>query len=157
MQIKPFYKRFLLAVVICLLGALNAVNAQGAEEAIDLIITNGRVIDPETGLDAIRDIVVSGGRIVSITETSIDVLDEQVLRINAQGLVVAPGFIDLHVHGQSDRAHEYQVRDGVTTALELEWGYPEVGSFLDSRRGRSRVNYGASASHAAMRTLSLVE
>ena len=157
MQIKPFYKRFLLAVVICVLGALNAVNAQEAEEAIDLIITNGRVIDPETGLDAIRDIVVSGGRIVSITETSIDVLDEQVLRINAQGLVVAPGFIDLHVHGQSDRAHEYQVRDGVTTALELEWGYPEVGSFLDSRRGRSRVNYGASASHAAMRALSLVE
>ena len=102
MQIKPFYKRFLLAVVICVLGALNAVNAQEAEEAIDLIITNGRVIDPETGLDAIRDIVVSGGRIVSITETSIDVLDEQVLRINAQGLVVAPGFIDLHVHGQSD-------------------------------------------------------
>jgi len=84
-------------------------------------------------------------------------LDGQVVSIDAQGLVVAPGFIDLHVHGQSDQAHEYQVRDGVTTALELEWGYPEVGSFLESLRGRSRVNYGASASHGALRALALVE
>lgn len=158
MQLNTLYERFRLSlIVICVFGTLGSAHAQAADEPIDLVIYNGRVIDPETGLDAIRDIAVSGGRIVAITETSTDVLDEQVLKINAQGLVVAPGFIDLHVHGQSDQAHEYQVRDGVTTALELEWGYAEVGSFLDSRRGRSRVNYGASASHAAIRALALTE
>jgi len=141
------------------LGALSSAHSLAAEEPIDLVIFNGRVIDPETGLDAVRDIAVSGGRIVAITDAFAfaDALDEQVLQIDAQGLVVAPGFIDLHVHGQSDQAHEYQVRDGVTTALELEWGYGEVGRFLDSRSGRSRVNYGASASHAAMRALALIE
>jgi len=152
------YERFRFSLIaFCLFGLLSSAHAQQTEEAVDLVIANGRVIDPETGLDAIRDIAVSGGRIVAITEPSANVLDEQVLRIDAQGLVVAPGFIDLHVHGQSDQAHEYQARDGVTTALELEWGYGEVGSFLESRRGRSRVNYGASASHAAMRALALVE
>ena len=158
MQLNTPYERFRFSlIVICVFGTLASAHGQAGDEPIDLVIYNGRVIDPETGLDAIRDIAVSGGRIVAITETSTDVLDEQVLKINAQGLVVAPGFIDLHVHGQSDQAHEYQVRDGVTTALELEWGYAEVGSFLDSRRGRSRVNYGASASHAAIRALALTE
>ena len=152
------YERFRFTLItLCIFGTLASAPAQAAEQPVDLLISNGRVIDPETGLDAIRDVAVSGGRIVAITQTYTDALDGQALRIAAQGMVVAPGFIDLHVHGQSDRAHEYQVRDGVTTALELEWGYPEVGSFLDSRRGRSRVNYGASASHAAIRALALVE
>jgi N-acyl-D-aspartate/D-glutamate deacylase len=157
-QLITSYDQFRFTLIaLCVFATLAPANSQAAEEPIDLIITNGRVIDPETGLDAIRDIAVSGGRIVAITQEYSDALDEQVLRIDAQGMVVAPGFIDLHVHGQSDQAHEYQVRDGVTTALELEWGYAEVGSFLESRRGRSRVNYGASASHAALRALALVD
>lgn len=139
------------------ISAVFSIGSYAAEVAIELVITNGRVIDPETGLDAIRDVVVRGGRIVSIVEPPYVVPDDSVLKVDAQGMVVAPGFIDLHVHGQSDQAQEYQVRDGVTTALELEWGYAEVGSFLDSRRGRSRVNYGASASHGMLRALALAE
>ena len=150
-----YYGLSLLVICIAISSAL--VSAQAAEESIELIVTNGRVIDPETGLDAIRDVVIGAGRITAIVESSDYIQDEGVLRIDAAGMVVAPGFIDLHVHGQSDRAQEYQVRDGVTTALELEWGYAEVGNFLDSRRGKSRVNYGASASHGMIRALALVD
>jgi len=139
---------------ILLLLALP-LSLQAADAPIDLVIQGARVIDPETGLDAVRNVAVSDGQIVAIIESSIDGIDEQTRVVDASGLVLAPGFVDLHVHGQSDRAHEYQVKDGVTTALELEWGYAGVASFLDSRRGRSRVNYGASASHGMLRSLAL--
>jgi len=133
-----------------------SLSIQAAEAPVDLVIQGARVIDPETGLDAVRNVSVSDGRIVAIVESSLDGVTEQTRVIDASGLVMAPGFVDLHVHGQSDRAHEYQIRDGVTTALELEWGYAGVASFLNSRRGRSRVNYGASASHGMLRALALV-
>ena len=132
-----------------------ALPLQAAEAPVDLVILGARVIDPESGLDAERDVAVSDGQIVAVLESVTDLVDERTRVIDASGLVMAPGFVDLHVHGQSDRAHEYQVRDGVTTALELEWGYAGVASFLDSRRGRSRVNYGASASHGMLRALAL--
>jgi hypothetical protein len=67
--------------------------------------------------------------------------------------VVAPGFIDLHAHGQSARANEFQAHDGVTTALELEEGTPEVSRWLASRAGKAVVHYGASVSHGGVRTL----
>jgi cytosine/adenosine deaminase-related metal-dependent hydrolase len=125
-----------------------------AHAALDLIVQGGRVIDPESGLDAVRDVGVERGRIV-IIETHIDpsTLAPDGRLVAAAGRVVAPGFIDLHEHGQSEAAHELQARDGVTTSLELEWGYPEVGEFLASRAGKSRVHYGASISHGAVRLL----
>ncbi|MBT8145590.1 MAG: amidohydrolase family protein [Gammaproteobacteria bacterium] len=130
---------------------------QAAEAPVDLVIQGARVIDPQTGLDAVRNVAVSDGQIVAISESPIEEINDQTQVVNADGLVMAPGFVDLHVHGQSDRAHEYQVMDGVTTALELEWGYAGVASFLDSRNGRSRVNYGASASHGMLRALALAQ
>jgi len=114
------------------------------------------VIDPETGLDAVRDVAIAGGSIVAIAQTSLsDRLAPGGVTIDASGLVVAPGFIDLHAHGQSPEANEYQARDGVTTALELEWGYPRIAKWLASRVGRARVHYGASVSHGMLRTLAI--
>ena len=60
------------------------------------------------------------------------------------GLVVAPGFIDLHVHGRTNQEQEYQLHDGVTTALELEWGIEHLGKWYASRQGKALINYGAS-------------
>ncbi|MBL0068637.1 MAG: hypothetical protein IPP39_09170 [Chitinophagaceae bacterium] len=67
---------------------------------------------------------------------------KQVIDVN--GFVVAPGFIDLHIHGRSNVEQEYQLHDGVTTALELEWGIEHIGKWYESRKGKALINYGAS-------------
>ena len=120
-------------------------------ETYDVVVANGRVMDPESRLDAIRHIGIRGGKIAAVSATPLTgrtVLD-------ATGKVVAPGFIDLHAHGQTNEANEYQARDGVTTALELEVGVPSVGAFLKNREGKAILNYGATSSHGAMRTMSM--
>jgi N-acyl-D-aspartate/D-glutamate deacylase len=119
-----------------------------AQEVYDIVLRGGRVMDPETGLDAVRDVGIRGETIVAISE---DRLDGDVV-VDATGLVVAPGFIDLHAHGQTNRANEFQARDGVTTALELESGMPSLSAFLGSRRGNSVLNFGATIAHGGTRT-----
>lgn len=115
--------------------------------AQDLVILNGRVMDPETGLNAIRHVIVEDGR---ITGLSVEVPNATVT-IDATGLVVAPGFIDLHAHGQDLTSNRFQAADGVTTALELEIGTWPVSRFYDSRRGNALINYGATVSHVIAR------
>ena len=113
----------------------------------DIVLQGGRVIDPETGLDAIRNIGIREDRIVEIS-------DQQLLGravIDVSGLVVAPGFIDLHAHGQTNEANEYQAHDGVTTALELESGEDFLGDWLASRTDHALINFGASVPHLAVR------
>ena len=122
-----------------------------AQTNYDIVIANGRVMDPESGLDAPRHIGIRNGKIAAISTQKLT--GKQT--IDAAGHVVAPGFIDLHAHGQSPESNEYQAHDGVTTALELEVGVPEVGRFLKSRQGKARVNYGATASQGAVRTMSM--
>ena len=77
--------------------------------------------------------------------------------VDVSGLVVAPGFIDLHVHGTSIQAQEFQVHDGVTTALELEWGRAYLRQWLASRTGASLINFGASVQHAWLRWTAMDE
>jgi N-acyl-D-aspartate/D-glutamate deacylase len=120
-----------------------------AEEAFDLVIRGGRVVDPESGTDAVRDVGLRGGRIARLSEQPL--AGGRV--IDAKGLVVAPGFIDLHQHGQNPENDRLKVQDGVTTALELEIGAPDVSAFLKAREGKALVNYGASASHPWARVL----
>lgn len=109
----------------------------------DTVIAGGRVIDPETGLDAVRSVGIRGGSIASISDA--DLPGERIL--DARGLVVTPGFIDLHNHTQSLPGDRIQAFDGVTTTLELESGILPVGIWYDeqTRKGRA-INYGASAS-----------
>jgi N-acyl-D-aspartate/D-glutamate deacylase len=104
-------------------------------------------MDPETGLDAVRNVGIRDGKIARI---SFDPLAGRRV-IHATGLVVAPGFIDLHQHGQDLASQRVKALDGVTTALELEIGAPDVAQFLKSKEGHSLINYGTSASHVAAR------
>ena len=113
----------------------------------DLVINGGRVIDPESGLDAVRSIGVTGGRVEALTDGDLSG-DET---IDAAGMVVAPGFIDLHSHGQDSENYEVQARDGVTTALELEVGAGDIDGWYSARSGTSLVNYGASVGHIPVR------
>jgi N-acyl-D-aspartate/D-glutamate deacylase len=149
-----------LAALLCLSLFVPAplLAAPVPPDEVDLLITGGRVIDPAHALDAMIEVAVDDGRVVAIGRAPVLPADTHVVRtLDVTGHVVAPGFVDLHVHGQSDAAHDYQARDGVTTALELEWGYPEVQAFLTARRGASRVHYGASVSHGMLRALALAE
>jgi N-acyl-D-aspartate/D-glutamate deacylase len=122
---------------------LVAAGPGGAEDRHDLVLRGGRVMDPETGLDAVRDVGISGDRITAVS--AVPLPGARVLDV--RGLVVAPGFIDLHSHGQDPENDRLKVQDGVTTALELELGVPDLRRFLDGRRGRALVHFGATASH----------
>lgn len=117
-------------------------NLLHAQNTFDVVLSNGRVIDPETRLDAIRYVGISNGRIAAIRSKPLQ--GKQV--IDVSGLVVAPGFIDLHVHGRTNVEQEYQLHDGITTALELEWGIENLEQWYASRKNKARIHYGASVS-----------
>lgn len=118
-----------------------------AQERFDVVIRNGRVMDPESSLDGIRNVGVRGGKVATLSEQGLDGTEV----IDAQGLVVAPGFIDLHEHGQEPRNYEYQACDGVTTSLELEVGTADVNEWYSKREGRSLINFGVSIGHVPVR------
>ncbi len=118
-------------------------------QQFDFVLEGGRVMDPETGLDAVRNVGVRNGKIVRISSEPLS--GRRV--IPSSGLIVAPGFIDLHQHGQDLASQRAKALDGVTTALELEIGAPDVAQFLKAKEGHSLIHYGTSASHAAARAL----
>jgi len=103
----------------------------------DVVLKGGRVIDPETKLDAIKNVGILNNRIAQISKEPLQ--GKEI--INVSGLVVAPGFIDMHVHGRSNVEQEYQLHDGVTTALELEWGIEHVGKWYASRHRKALLKY----------------
>lgn len=135
--------------VLSLLPLAWFVACASPSPSFDLVLAGGRVIDPETGLDAIRNVGIRGD---AIAQVSVERL-EGTRTIDANDLVVAPGFIDLHQHGQSQDAYRLMALDGVTTALELEIGVPDIRRFVDARRGRSPIHFGATASQLAARVL----
>ena len=113
-----------------------------------VVITGGRVVDPASGLDGLCDVALQDGRIAAIGAG----LGSAERVIDATGLVVAPGFIDLHAHGQSIPADRMQAFDGVTTTLDLEAGVMPVGSWYRRQAAQGRVlNYGASTNWAFAR------
>ena len=119
----------------------------GTPPVYDRVILGGRVMDPASNLDAVRNIGLLGGRIAAITADPIRGRDT----IDARGLVVAPGFIDLHAHGQTPETYRFYALDGVTTALELELGTSDVAAWYDERKGGERINYGVSIGHIKVR------
>jgi len=131
------------------LTLLAVAGTSAAAQQYDLVLEGGRVMDPETGLDAVRNVGIREGRIASISTAPLS--GRRV--IHAAGLVVAPGFIDLHQHGQELASQRVKAFDGVTTALEMEIGTPDVAQFLKSKAGRSLIHYGTTASQVAARAL----
>ena len=104
-------------------------------------------MDPESGLDAVRSVGIQGKRIARISARPL----RGKVEVDAKGLVVAPGFIDLHSHGQNPENYRYKAMDGVTTALELEVGVSPVAEWYAAREGKALINFGASSGHIAAR------
>ncbi|HEY0372232.1 MAG TPA: amidohydrolase family protein [Thermoanaerobaculia bacterium] len=113
----------------------------------DRVILGGRVIDPESGLDAVRNIGVADGRVAVIAAQTIRGRET----IDASGLVVAPGFIDLHDHGTTAETYRFRSLDGVTTTFELELGTADVAAWYRERSAGQRINYGVSVGHIKVR------
>lgn len=128
---------------IFLIGFSSSVLAQPFE----LVINNGRVMDPESGLDGVRHLGINAGRVVVISNSALSGTRE----IDASGLVVAPGFVDIHAHGQSEEAYRLMVQDGVTSGFELEIGTATVGQWYAERAGGQVLNYGISVGHIPVR------
>jgi len=124
-------------MVVLGLGLACAAWAQEFE----VVIENGRVMDPASGLDAVRHIGIRGGKIAVI---STEALQGRTI-LDAKGLVVVPGFIDLHSHGQTPENYRFKAMDGVTTALEMEVGVSPVPQWYAEREGKALINFGASS------------
>ena len=129
------------------LGFLLGAAACAKAPSYDLVLQGGHVMDPATGLDSVRSIGITAGKIAAISAKPLQ--GTQV--IDVSGKVVSPGFIDLHAHGQTQGDMELQAQDGVTTALELEVGVYPVDPWYRSREGQSPLNFGATVSHIAAR------
>ena len=116
-------------------------------QSYDMVIRGGRVIDPESGLDAIRDIGIKGSTIAAISASPLS--SSRI--IDAKGLIVSPGFIDLHWHGVDPASDRFELLDGVTSSFELEIGVADVDGYYRARQGKSLIHHGAAAGHPPIR------
>ena len=132
-----------VAAAVLMLGAC----ARQPAATYDLVIANGRVIDPASGLDGVRHVGIRSGKIEAVSPTPL----EGTRVIDAFRYIVAPGFIDLHEHGQQEESYRMMVRDGVTSAFELEVGTGDVARWYTARDGGQIVNYGVAIGHIPAR------
>lgn len=139
---NPTLLFFLSVVLLCVCSAAESVKQSPISSELDIVILNGRVIDPETNLDAIRNVGVKNGSVSVVTEESIT--GRKV--IDAKGLIVSPGFVDLHAHGQSIGDYRMQAMQGVTTMLELESGVLPVAQWYEAQSKKNLpLHYGTAA------------
>ncbi len=143
--------------VLLLTGAMGLLpsliwserHALAEQVAYDVVIKGGTVVDPETNLQAVRNVGISGGKIAKISTSPLFGRTT----VKAQGLIVAPGFVDIHVHGQSIPTDWLSAFDGVTTAVETEAGrYPTGLGYAAGRAGGRPLNYGFGTAWAAARS-----
>jgi len=114
------------------------------------ILRGGRVIDPAAGTETVADVVVRDGRVAEIS--TVPVLEDGATVVDVTGLVVGPGFVDLHSHVHSIAGQRLQAFDGVTTNLDLEAGLmPIERAYAEAAAAGRVLNYGFSASWADAR------
>jgi N-acyl-D-aspartate/D-glutamate deacylase len=141
----PAFRVFFVALVGVV--AVAARQPRTPPPGFDLVIAGGRVMDPESGTDAVRFLGLAGGKIAAISSEPL----RAETTLDARGLVVAPGFIDLHAHGQDAENYALRAADGVTSALELEVGTGDIDAFYREREGRALIHFGASIGHIPVR------
>ncbi len=130
-------------------GAGAAMFARGPRAfaaSYDLIIKGGRVIDPSVRLDAMRDVAISGGRIVAVEAT---IVGDAADTLDARGKLVVPGLLDIHTHaGRSAEGPGLVLQDGVTGWIDAgSQGAERIGETIAVARsspqpGRVLINIG---------------
>ncbi len=116
----------------------------------DRVISGGRVIDPESGFDAIADVGIDGK---TITAISLQPLQSSNARIDATGLVVAPGFIDILSYNPNGYGEWFKIQDGVTTNLCMHGVDVPGQTFFRQveQLGGSPVHYGGASDNDKVR------
>jgi hypothetical protein len=141
-------KRYLMVGSFILSGLAAS---SGFAQDYDLVITGGRVMDPETMFDDVANVGIKDGRIVAISKDPLTGAET----IDATGHIVAPGFIDTHFHFQMPVGYSLGLRDGLTSSMDFEMGC--AGSYLaewyEARAGVTGANYGCAVSHEAARAM----
>ena len=113
-----------------------------------LVLRGGRVVDPATGRDEVTDVLVVDGRVAALGP---DLVGDRVLDVT--GMIVGPGFVDLHSHVHSIAGQRLQALDGVTTSLDLEAGLmPVAKAYADAGAQGRPLHYGFSASWGGARS-----
>jgi len=142
----PMNTRSLIALVLCVL----TVACTSTEPTADIAIVGGRVMDPASGTDAVRTVLIRDDRIVGITDRSAPVAGRV---IDATGLVVAPGFVDILAHIPTDaEAQRFKIMDGVTTVISMHGGPVDIDGWYDAFEAEgSLVNYGTTVGHSEIR------
>ena len=115
----------------------------------DIAIINGRVMDPETEIDAVKNILIRNDKIVSITSNNVSA--DRI--IDASGLVVAPGFVDILAHITADHEpQKFKIKDGITSVVHMHGGTVDIDGWYDSRKEAGMlVNYGLAVGHSSLR------
>lgn len=129
-------------------GTPEALTGGRPVEVQELVILHGRVLDPESGFDGRANVGVSQGVIRSISRGPITGKDT----IDATGLIVAPGFIDILSYDPTRVGSWSKIADGVTTALAMHGGAADPDAwYAHHARQRPPINFGASYFHMASR------
>lgn len=122
--------RKLYFLIILLLSYEVPVFAQTASKIYGIVIKGGHVIDPKNQTDAIMDVAINDGKIALIAK-SID--PEQATQVvEAKGMYVAPGLIDIHSRLGMNLPDGYTLRVGVTTIVDA--GDADLNSFQDFKK-----------------------
>lgn len=146
-------KRFVVALVLLLMLSLMlpfAVRPVDSQDAFDLVIRNGRVMDPESGRDEIANVGIRGESVAVITKNQIRGSHE----IDATGLVVAPGFIDILSSTKADKeTHVQKLSDGLTTTFGMHGGPLDPASYDERMLAVGPlINYGQAVGDRVLRT-----
>jgi len=141
-------KRYLMVGTFILSGLAAS---SGFAQDYDLVITGGRVMDPETLFDDIANVGIKDGRIVAISKDALTGAET----VDATGHIVAPGFIDTHFHFQAPIGYRLGLRDGLTSSMDFEMGCAGsyVAAWYEARAGVTQANYGCAVSHEFARAM----
>ena len=138
-----------LLIVTLLMSVMCAMPTLAQD--YDLVINNGRVMDPETLFDGVANVGIKNGRIAEISKKPL----KGAKTIDATGHIVAPGFIDTHFHFQMPIGYSLGLRDGLTSSMDFEMGC--AGSYMaqwyKAREGVTQANYGCAVSHEFARAM----
>jgi len=143
---KSYRTRQIATSLLVALGLAGATLTASAQD-YDLVISNGRVMDPETMRDEIANVGVKDGRIAAITRDKLQGKET----IDAKGHVVAPGFIDTHCHSIEPVSTRLVMLDGVTTCIDFEAGATDIDKWYAKMEGKWPVNYGTPVSQELLR------